>query len=152
MIAKLTCDQIAEIWPIIKEGIQVDLQLPTLGRHKYRESNVLESLLAGTMNAWTAYEWDEDNESVHLYMIALTSIYTDPVTKNKCMYIFSILWFRDPPKEVMMELRNGLVKYAKEKNCHTLSSMTNRPELVQLAKSMDIDTSFNMLIMDLEKE
>lgn len=152
MIAKLTCDQIAELWPIIKEGLQEDLQLPTLGRHRYRESNILESLLTGAMEAWTAYDKDEENETVLLYMIALTAVYTDGVTKNKSLYVFSVLWYRDPPKENIMELRNALVKYAKGKNCHTVSSITNRPELVELAKGVGVDTSFTLLWMDLEKE
>jgi len=152
MIAKLTCDQIADLWPMIKEGLQQDLYLPTLGRHKYRESNVLESLLTGALEAWTSYDKDEESETILLYMIALTAVYTDPVTKNKALYVFSVLWYRDAPKETLMELKTALVKYAKGKNCHTMSSMTNRPELVELAKSIGIDTSFTLLWMDLEKE
>lgn len=152
MIAKLTCNQIAEIWPIIREGLQKDLQLPTLGRHKRRESNILESLLAGAMEAWTVYEWAEDEETVHLYMIALTAVYTDAVTKNRSLHIFSVIWYRDSPKEIIMELRAALVKYAKGKSCHTISSITNRAELVELARNIGIDTSFTLLWMDLGEQ
>lgn len=152
MIAKLTCNQIAEIWPVIKDGLQKDLDLPILGKHKYRETNILESLLSGAMEAWTSYEKEEDEETISLYTISLTSIYTDPCTKNRTFYIFSVLWYKDPPKEYLLELRRALIEYAKSKDCHTMASATNRKELVEMASKMGVDTSFTLLHMDLEKE
>ena len=152
MIAKLTCDQVADIWPVIKEGLQNDLRLPILGKHKYRETNILESLLSGAMEAWTSYEEDEEEESITLYTISLASIYTDPCTKNRTFYIFSVLWYRDPPKEYLLESKRALTEYAKSKNCHTMASATNRKELVEMASKMGADTSFTLLYIDLEKE
>jgi len=152
MISKLTCDQVAEIWPVIKDGLQEDLELPIMGRHKYRETNILESLLSGAMEAWTMYDKDEDEETVKLYNIVLASVYTDPCTKNRTLYVFSVLWYRDAPREYLLELKDALIKYAKSKNCHTMSSMTNKKELVQFASQMGIDTSFTLLHIDLEKE
>ena len=152
MIAKLTCDQVAEIWPVIRSGLQNDLELSIFGRHKYRETNILESLLSGSMEAWTSYEKEEDEETIILYTISLTSIYTDPCTKNRSFYIFSVLWYRDPPKEYLLESKRALTEYAKSKNCHTMSSATNRTELVEMASKMGVDTSFTLLYIDLEKE
>ena len=152
MISKLTCDQVAEIWPVIKDGLQNDLELPIFGRHKYRETNILESLLSGSMEAWASYEKDEEEESIILYTISLTSIYADPCTKNRTFHIFSVLWYRDPPKEYLLESKRALTEYAESKNCHTMSSATNRTELVEMASKMGVDTSFTLLYIDLEKE
>jgi len=152
MIAKLTCDQVAEIWPVIKDGLQEDLELPILGKHKYRETNILESLLSGAMEAWTMYDKEEETETINLYTIVLASIYTDPCTRNKTFFVFSMLWYRDATREALLELKDTLIKYAKSKNCHTMSSATNRKELVQFASQMGIDTSFTLLHIDLEKE
>ena len=102
MISKLTCDQVAGLWPVIKDGLQSDLEFPILGRHKYRETNILESLLTGSMEAWTSYERDEEEGAILLYTISLTSVYTDPCTRNRTFYIFSILWYRDSPKEYLL--------------------------------------------------
>lgn len=152
MITKLTCDQVAEIWPVIKEGLEEDLELPILGKHRYRETNIFESLLAGSVEAWAMYDKEEDEETIRLYTITLASIYTDPCTKNRNFFIFSILWYRDAPKEYLLELKEALTKYAKSKNCHTMSSATNRKELVELAGQMGVDNSFTLLHIDLEKE
>lgn len=152
MINKLTYDQIADCWDLIKEGIEETVPYPIAGRHRYRESNILTSLLSGGMECWMSYERDEENETILLYSISLLTIYTDECTGNRALNLFAHLVYRDIPPDMWQEFFESVKKYAKSQKCHSVVSTTDRPEIVQLANELGIDTSFTLLYLPLEEE
>lgn len=151
MINKLTYDQVANLWDLIKEGIEKTVPYPIIGRHRYRESNILTSLLSGAMECWMLYEKDEENETIILYSISLTTVYTDECTGNRALNLFAHLVYRDIPPNMWQEIFEAVKKYAKSRKCHSLVSATDRPELVHLASEFGIDTSFTLLYLPLEE-
>jgi len=149
MIARLTCDQTAMFWPIIRDGIRNDLSLPPAGKHVRRESNILEALLSGAMDAWVSYERLEEDGMLRLYYIVLASIYTDSCTKNRSLYLFSIVEYNEGSEETIREVHDTLIKYAKGANCHTITGLSNDDKALAIAKELGADISFRLVSLDI---
>lgn len=150
MINKLTYDQIVDCWDLIKEGLEEALPYPIAGRHKYRESNILSSLLSGAMDCWLAYEKDEENETILLYSAILASVYVDECTGNRSFYVFAQLGFRDVPRKMWREGFNALIKYAKSQGCHMLTAHTNVPGVIETFKRLGGSAEYTYITLPLE--
>lgn len=144
MLLKITKEQAASYWEVLKFGIEKALP-PTLD-NKYRMDNILESLMKGNMEAWIITGKKKDKDLLLGTMV--TTFEDDHCTKIRRLLIYSVFAHKHVPNNEWKEIYNILRRYAREMGCHMISAYTNSARIVELVNNLNGSTSYTYVTLE----
>ena len=134
MLNTVMPDKIEMYWPVIKWSL-IESVPPTVGESEDFLNNILRSLLDGSMLAWVAWDWaDDEQEKVTLYAVSVTQILREKLSDVKTILIYSIFGFRHIPNEIWVDAFTTLSKYGLANGCSRVACYTKNPQIVKLAR------------------
>jgi len=150
MLVKLTADQIANMWDVLKFGIENSLP-PIAGEGPDKINNIFEALLSGGYDCWISFQRDEEERKLKLESMVVTTITLDNASKTKNFLIYTMYGFRPISDE---EWRKGflvLAKYAKAKNCNRVVAYSSEPRILDIVQKTGGDISYSFISYPLNK-
>lgn len=119
-LIRLEPGQVGDYWELVKLGLTGGLA--GADRSQVRDQNILEQLIAGSMQCWLLVS----SEGVEA--MATSQIYEDAITLEKIFYIYSLWSYNETgtvPMDEWVKAFNGLRDYADKQGCTKIVSYTN---------------------------
>lgn len=130
MINKLTLEQVASHWDIVKYGISQSLP-PEVKNSNDNLNYVLASALMGKLDVWASYEKIEGK--IKLNAIVTTKILVDEFTNTKNLLLFTLYGYNVLSKDEWAEGIKGLASYAKSLGCKNVIAYSNLQRVIDQA-------------------
>jgi len=130
MLVKLTSEQIAAFWDIIKFSI-VEAHPPNTPMGPEELNIILEELLADVADCWVSC--NKENRS-KIEGIIITKVIRDPGTRVKNLLIYSLYMDKGIDRMSWPEGAATLGKWAIEKRCRNIIGFTDNPQIVTIAE------------------
>ena len=151
MLVKLTKDQVANYWPLIKQLLDaVDLPL-TRGDKNKRNKVVLRRLLIEDMICWAITRQDPETLTASLQGFFITSEVTHEVGYD---YLYIDFYMTLPDADItgkeFVGVTDTLIEYATNKGYDAVLAHSNVPRVINLAEKFGADSSFRVLMWDLK--
>ena len=144
MINKLTPDQVATFWPIIKYAIEESVP-PTVGEQPDRMNRLLSSMLSGKLEVWASYTKPENKFEA----IMVTQFLYDEASGTKNLLLYSVYGYVPIAEKSWAEGFHYLAEYAKANNCSSLIAYSANQGIIDLAKQYGGDVSYTFLSIPL---
>ena len=120
---------------------------PTVAYTEENFSDILAAMLNGTMTVWGLRIEDMWKA------ICVTTVSFDGVTRQKNLFMFSLYAVDGGIQdEVWLGAMLHLKRYAKKVGCTQITSTTTNPRLVDLAKKMNGNTNYTIVVFNVEDE
>ncbi len=146
MLIKLTKDQVANYWPLIKSSFDT-VELPiSKGDKNKRDRKLLRGILVGEYECWALTRQHTDDRTSELHGFALTGEMDDLAGFN-CLTLMYYYRFPDSDfsaKEIV-DCWKTFEEYAKGKGYDSIVAYTDNDGLVNLAKKMGANTEFRFI-------
>lgn len=143
-MVRLTVEQVSSSWPLIKTAVE-EAHPPTVRPSDIFFVNVLNSLLAGRMEAWVAFEKIPDTK---ISGVCITSVEEQKIDGTKTLLVFCVYLFRSFSLEAWKACVEHLSKYAKAKGCVSLSFYTANPQISEIAKETGFLTEYTYGVLN----
>ena len=150
MLVKLTADQIANMWDILKFGIENSLP-PIAGEGPDKINKIFEALLSGGYDCWLGYEKDEENCKLKLGHMVVTTINKDNASDTNNFLIYTMYGFRPMSDDEWLGGYMTLAKYAKAKGCNRMIAYSNEPRVLDIVDKIGGDRSYSFISYSLNK-
>lgn len=131
MLVKLTPEQCARQWDVIKQSVAA--ALPPIALNEDTLNVVLSKLMSAEMQCWVSYRKDKDVNIID--GVLTTCIWVDDFSDTKSLLIYSLLSSRSVERS-WAEGTRVLKKYAALHGCSQIIAFVNNPEILPLAKRM----------------
>ena len=138
MIVQLTPDQVAENWEQYEKTISNSLS-PTLKGATIMMSNILQGIMTGKMQLWSAV----DNNGVQ--GICLTTVIIDPGTYAANLLIYSLASISRLTPSSLKDGLDYLVAFAVNNNCNGVVAYTQDKTIIDYVNAIGGDTSWTYL-------
>jgi hypothetical protein len=148
MLTKITPDQVASMWDVIRDAIEKSLP-PISSEDKNRMNNILTSLLCGKSHCWMSYVKNEDKNIFEGLLI--TRIIYDDISDCKNLLIYCIYGYEFVGRSSWTEGLKTLVKYAAGLGCSNIVAYSSVPSIISLIDKLGGDTSFKFIKLPLSK-
>lgn len=148
MMNRLTPEQVAKLWNIIKFAVENSLP-PTAYDHPDRMNRILSSALSGKIEVWAAY--DKSEEENKFYGIVLTQIINEIVSDTKSLLIYCLYGYNAVDKDMWLEGLKTTVKYAKSRQCKQIVAYSKLDHIISIASSIGGDCSYRFISFDVDK-
>ena len=145
MLIKLTTDQIAELWDIIKYAIENSLP-PIAGEGPDKINNIFESLLVGTHQCWMSYTMEEE-EVKKLQSIVVTTVTHDSASDTKNLLIYTMFGYRFISDKEWADGFKVLAKYAKSEKCQRIVAYSSEPRVIKMAELVGGESKYTFLLV-----
>ena len=150
MILRLTPDQIANLWDMIKYALEKSPPI-AVDVKDYRWTNrILEAAMNGSIDVWVAYM--HTDEGTRFEGVGITSFEVDRFVKQKSLLLYYAYAFRDTSFTSWQEGYEILNKYAKSRGCSRLMIYSNSDNIISLAKGFGCDVSVRFITLDIGGE
>lgn len=130
MIYQVRTEDLKEGWKALRPYILEALP-PQIAVHETAISNILKALLIGDAQLWLVYPLDDEETRIPI-AIAVTTVYSDPLTRARSLLIYSFTAIGELTRQDYLHGIQDLKKYAKEKNCYNLIAFIENENLVGL--------------------
>jgi hypothetical protein len=145
MVTKLTAEQIAKFWPVIKYAIEESVP-PIAGEHPDKLNRILSSMLSGVLEVWVSYK-KSDNKFEAIFT---TQFLYDDASNTKNLLIYSMYGYNPISRKSWKDGGLAMIKYAKETKCNAIVAYTQSNEIIEAAKIFDADM-FTFISINVEK-
>ena len=151
MLVKLTADQIANMWDILKFGIENSLP-PISGEGPDKINKIFEALLSGGYDCWVRLSARRRRKAnLNLESMVVTTITTDHASDTNNFLIYTMYGFRPISDEEWLEGYMTLAKYAKAKGCNRMIAYSNEPRVLDIVDKIGGDRSYSFISYSLNK-
>ena len=150
MILRLTPDQIANLWDMIKYALE---QSPPIrvDVKDYRWTNrILESAMNGSISIWVAYQ--KSDEGTKFEGVGITSIEVDKFARQKSLLIYYVYAYRDTNFISWQEAFDMMSKYARSRGCSKIITYSNNEQIISLAEGVGGDVSTRFITFNIGGE
>lgn len=141
MLTKLTPEQIANYWNVVKYAIEQSLP-PIVGDHPDKLNRILAAALSNKVDVWASYV---RKETTTFEGIVLTKLLYDDASDTSNLLIYCIYGYEEISKSSWPEAIKSLIKYAKSKGCSFITAYSDVPVVITNAKRMGADTRYTFL-------
>jgi len=134
MVTKLTSEQIAKFWPVIKYAVEESVP-PIVGGHPDRMNRMLSAALSGVLEVWVSYQ-RPDNKFEAIY---ITQFLYDDASNTKNLLLYSLYGYAPIDRQSWIDGGKTMIKYAKENGCNAIIAYTKNDDAVKTAKMFGAD-------------
>lgn len=140
MLVKLTPEQVAEYWRILRPAIRQTAP-PQIAVSNEATKNILKNLIAGKGTVWLYAEPDISR----VYGMTVTAPQMDPLVEDTALVVWGVYSFGDVTQDMMEDAIARLMKYAAENNYSGLLAYSDNEELSRFLETKGANTDFNLI-------
>lgn len=141
MLTKVLPEQVSAMWSFFAEGIGMSLP-PIVANTAQGMSQVLRAVLAGDLQVWF---YDDDGNA---NFIMSTTIWTDPVTENRALLIYSFTAVYRVTPRIWKDTIKTLKGYAKAKDCKSIVAFVANKKVKKFLEKQGAKTDFNLIELE----
>ena len=127
MFLRLTADEIASGWPVIKNAIKESRPPMYIGEPEFY-TNVLDALQGGAMQCWALLN------NRHIKALCVTELISDPYNQKLNLLIFALYGHEALTEHDWAEGQQVLFEFAKSLRCSFVIAYTDHPGIVRMAE------------------
>lgn len=142
MLVQLTSNQIAQVWPSLKEPIRKAL-IPQMNVSDEAMNNILKHLAQGTSQAWLLTDV-VDGKSV-VYASGTTCFSVEAMTGTKNLLIYSLYGYQFIPDKLWKDALQTLIAFAKREGCYKVIAFTLVDRVVDIAQKLGAQVNVRQL-------
>lgn len=132
MLTKLTSNDIARLWDLLKLGLKESVPPYVLLRNDTLNT-ILDHLLTDHMQCWISHKRVEEDKELEIFAFIFTTFFIDNCSYTKSLMIYAIYGTTLIPEREWKEGVLALYKYAKEKKCDQIVGHTSNKVLIDRA-------------------
>ncbi len=143
MLVKLTPEQIAANWEVIKDALNIVMSPLDSGRPD-RNPTLLRSLLTDCMQGWAICR-EEGGNKVTILGFVFTTFTANEDLAIKNLLIYGVCGYGEFPKNVLKKSLITLARYAKGLGCASVIGHTNNEAIIRLANRLGAKTDMRFI-------
>lgn len=148
MLVKLTREQVSKHWPFVYKAIREALP-PIADEEVNTKNNVLRSILSGNLEVWVYVEKGKNGSTIRA--VVSTLIQEDEVVGLNNLLVYTMYSFGELSDEIWQEGLLTLLKYARGKDCSSLTFFTQNPKILEFFKRFGVDNSWRFISLPIKE-
>jgi hypothetical protein len=151
MIVRIPILHVHHYWPLLEKAAMVAVP-PFVSDVESRLFNILLSLQEGNLQGFVLGALDEDGNPA-LAAVFMTEIMVDGISKTRNLGLYSMYGFSELPLPCWFELRDFLLRYARDLGCSKVCAYTNNEGIIKFCERFGGAVEYRFVTFDVtEKE